>query len=189
MNRKIKFGPNEGKDIPYLEKFLKRFSEGNRPLIRNKIIFFNKVLTTKFKLKNALNADYDHIEFFFDQSDFFIEFYIINKDPNGTLRRKLIHAFEFLAKTTDWYFVDWMLVKRYAPKDSKVYNPKHAGTVGIVFHLQWMGSITLIDKASAKMDRIVKGQFETHKHYIDRYHIYLADDLNGYGSWQKEIRS
>jgi len=66
MNRKIKYGPKEGKEIPYLERFLKRFSERNRPLIRNKIIFFSKVLNTKFKIKNILDADYDHIEFFFD---------------------------------------------------------------------------------------------------------------------------
>jgi len=66
MNRNTKYDPNEGKDIPYLERFLNRFSEKNRPLIRNKVIFFSKVLSTKFKIKNVLNADYDHIEFFFD---------------------------------------------------------------------------------------------------------------------------
>jgi len=66
MNKKTKYGPKEGKEIPYFERFLKRFSERNRPLIRNKVIFFSKVLYIKFKIRNILKADYDQIEFFLD---------------------------------------------------------------------------------------------------------------------------
>ncbi len=66
MNRKTKYGPKVGKEIPHFERFLKRFSEKNRPLIRNKIIFYSKVLYIKFKISNILDADYDQIEFFLD---------------------------------------------------------------------------------------------------------------------------
>ncbi|MFW9973259.1 MAG: hypothetical protein ACFFDF_23950, partial [Candidatus Odinarchaeota archaeon] len=67
MNKR--FSKKDEKDIPYLDDFLSNYSSRMGPMIRNKVIFFNKWVKLRFirfPIKNILDFKYDpHVLTFF----------------------------------------------------------------------------------------------------------------------------